>query len=341
MSFKTLEISDGKGKWVGVPALDVRGKTIVLRGNWLRVARVHSEDWLETELENPEECIHRLTEPGSRRTRADIFTFSQKLPRTQPKHSYPMEWDSVAAARTASFDEWWRGLPQETRKNVRRSQKRGAEIRVEEFGESLVCGIMNVNNESRVRQGLPNNHYGKCFEQVRQDHCSFLDRSDFICARVEGELIGFLKLVYRGDIASILNLAVMASHSDKRPANALVAKAVELCEAKRITYLTYGMFNYGNKRHGTLRQFKIRNGFEEVRLPRYYIPLTRWGALAVRLKLHRGLIGILPEFAIRWGLAVRAALYQARRSMGRCSSMIERPKSNRLMERSNPPAGSN
>src|SRR5437773_2109408 len=82
------------------------------------------------------------------------------------------------------------------------------------------------------------------WSKVKKDQSSFLDRSDFICAHLADELIGFLKLVYRGETASILQLLPKASHNDKRPANALVAKAVERCEARAVSYLTYGMFNY-------------------------------------------------------------------------------------------------
>ena len=38
---------------------------------------------------------------------------------------------------------------------------------------------------------------------------------------------------------------------------------VEVCEAKGISHLIYGMYNYGNKRNSSLLEFKIRNGFEE------------------------------------------------------------------------------
>ena len=55
----------------------------------------------------------------------------------------------------------------------------------------------------------------------------------------------------------------MASHQDSRPTNALLAKAVELCEAKGVSCLIYGQFNYGNKRDNPLREFKIRCGFTE------------------------------------------------------------------------------
>lgn len=340
MTDDSIEISV-RGKWVRVPALHVNGTTIVIRGRWIKVAVIHDEEWLETELQDPEVCVKKLKEEGSHGLRADVFAFTQKPPATLPKYKYPTEWDSVAALRTTSFKDWWEKLPQESRKNVRRSQKRGVVVRVKEFDDDLIRGIMEVNNDSPVRQGKRFTHYGKTFDQVKKDHSAFLDRSDFICAYFVNELIGFLKIVYRGEIASILQLLSKASHYDKRPANALVAKAVELCEAKGVSYLTYGMFNYGNRRDSPLREFKIRNGFEEVLTPRFYVPLTMWGALCIKLKLHRGLLGILPHWVITLGVSVRATWYNLNRSISRCSSMLEWPNRNRLMERSNPPAGSN
>ena len=336
----SIEVSV-KGKWVRVPSLDINGKTIVVRGSWIKVAVVHDEEWLETELEDPKLCVQRLKDQKSHDLRADCFTFSQKLPATLPKYSYPMERDSVSAICLASFTEWWDKLPQETRKNIRRSQKRGVVIRVKQFDDDLIKGIAEVNDDSPVRQGRRNVHYGKSFDQTRKDHSSFLDRSDFICAYHGIEMIGFLKIVYRGRVASILNLAVKASQSDKRPANALVAKAVEICAAKGISHITYGMFNYGNKRHSPLREFKIRNGFQEILVPRFYVPLTRWGGLVMKLKLHLGLIGVLPYSVISLGVYIRTKLYNFKQFLSRCSSMPEQPNRIRQMECSNPPAGSN
>ena len=34
----------------------------------------------------------------------------------------------------------------------------------------------------------------------------------------------------------------------------LIAKMVEVCEAKGISHLIYGMYNYGNKRNSSLLQ---------------------------------------------------------------------------------------
>ncbi len=327
------------GKWVTVPALSVDGNTLVVTGKWIRVAAVHDEEWLETELTNPELCIRTLKQMA--RPCADVFTFTQKPPATDPKYDYPLERVSLAVAYVRDFKGWWEKLPQETRKNVRRSEKRGVRIRVQEFNDDLIRGIAEVQNETPQRQGRRYPHYGKTFEQVKRDHSGFVDRSDFICAYSGDEFIGFLKLVYRGEVASILQLNSKMSHYDKRPSNALLAKAVELCSSKGVSYLTYGRFNYGNKGDSSLRDFKIRNRFQEMLVPRFYVPLTTWGKVCMRAKLHRGLMGFLPSYVITSLVRARAKCYDYKRLlMGRCSSMPERPNRNRQMGCSNPPAGS-
>ena len=237
------------------------------------------------------------------------MSFAQKLPAIRPKYEYPVEWESIAAIRLTTFKEWWEGLPQETRKNVRRAQKRGVVVQVRDLDDDLIRDLQVLNNDSPVRQGKVFTHYGKTLDQVKKDQAAFLDRCDYICAYHEKELIGVVKLIYRGDVASILTFLPKASHHDKRPANAIMAKAVELCEQRGIQYLIFGKFNYGNKRHTPLREFKIRNGFEEILVPRYYVPLTVKGAISVRLKLHRGLLGLLPHSVITFLVNTRAKLY--------------------------------
>jgi hypothetical protein len=89
----------------------------------------------------------------------------------------------------------------------------------------------------------------------------------------------------------------------------LLTKGIEICEQKGITHLTYGKLNYGNKRDNPLREFKTRNGFEEILVPRFYVPLTAWGAFCTRLKLYRGLVGILPGNVIALATGARAKWY--------------------------------
>jgi hypothetical protein len=329
-----------RGKWVNFPAIEVKGKTIVVTGRWLTAAAVQGEEWLESELEDPESCVQLLKTERQNGLKADLLVFRQKAPDLDPRYGYPMERESIAVAHIPSFTGWWERLPQETRKNVRRAQKRGVLVKLAAYDDELVRGIHSINNDSPVRQGRHFPHYGKSLDEVRKDHSSFLDRSDFLGAYIGEELAGFLKIVYRGEIASVMQLLVRSTHYDKRPANALIAKAVELCAEKRIRYLTYGKFHYGNKRNSSLADFKERHGFEELLIPRYYVPLTQWGAFCTNRGLHRGLLGILPAGFIAAGLKARKSWYDAKKLISRCSSMAERPNSNRLTERSIPPAGS-
>lgn len=329
-----------KGEWITVPALHIDGATIIVSRNWLRIATVLDEEWLATELENPESCMQTLKKYGSGALRADLFAFSQKLPATAPKYSYPMELDSIAAIRLISFNDWWEKLPQVTRKNVRRSQKRGVEVKVKELDDKLVQDIVDLTKDSPIRQGRRFDHYRKTFEQVKKDQSTFLGRCDFICAYSGNELIGLAKIIYRGEIASILQFLPKASQQEMRPANALIAKMVEICQARGISHITYGLYNYGNKRNSSLLEFKIRNGFEEFLVPRFHIPLTARGALCFKLKLHRGLVGVLPNGLISAAVTVRGKWHTLLSFQGRRSSMLEWPNRTRHMERSIPPAGS-
>ena len=335
---RTIPVSI-RGVWVHVPAFDIDDHTIVVTGRWLKIAFIDGED-LGKELRNPEACLQAMRSARSSRPRIDIFTFSQEIPVRGPRFNYPTEWDSIAVVGSSSFKAWWEHVPQETRKNVRRSQKRGVEIVVKPLDDDLVHQICGVNNASAVRQNKEFVHYGKTFDQVKYDQSTYLDRSDFLCAYSGDELIGFLKIVYNGAIASIVQLLTKHSHSDSRPANALLSKAIELCETKGALYLTYGKYNYGNKTASSLLDFKRRNGFEEFLMPRYYVPLTPWGAVCMRLRAHHGLIGMLPKPLISVSLRVRSGLFGWKRSISRCSSVAERPNSNRQAERAIPPAGS-
>jgi hypothetical protein len=312
MDTKSVEISI-HGKWSTVPAMDFNENIIAITGKWVKIAVVHDEDFLEQDFQDPKLCVAKLKQQHSW-LRADIFTFAQRIPKTTPAFAYPMEWDSVAAVRTTSFKDWWNKLPQESRKNVRRAQKRGVVVVAKPLDDELVRQIADLNNDAPVRQGRPFVHFGKSLDQVKRDQQSFLDRSDYVCAYFENELIGFMKIAYRGDLASIVQVLPKASHHDKRPANALFSKAIELCEAKGVSYLTYGMFNYGNRSDSSLRLFKIRNGFEEIRVPRFYVPLTIWGKVCTRLKLYRGLIGIVPNSVTKFAAAARAMWYDFRHS---------------------------
>ena len=311
-SISTVDISS-RGRWVEAPALKLDGQAIIVNGKWIKIASLYDEDWIEEELRNPELCVKLLK--GQRGVlKADILRFSQMVPDSAPRFAFPMELRSIAVAEVGNLKNWWESLPQESRKNVRRSAKRGVTIRLKNFDEEVISGIAGVQNETPIRQGRKYPHYGKSLEAVKRDHGSFLDRSDFICAYFEGEIVGFLKLVYRGKIAALLQLNSKVAHYDKRPSNALLAKAVELCEARGITHMTYGLFNYGSKSHSPLREFKERNGFSEMLIPNYFVPLTTWGQTCVNMKLYRGIRELLPKKMLATALNLRSKWYTSRTS---------------------------
>ena len=127
-------------------------------------------------------------------------------------------------------------------------------------------------------------------------------------------------MVYVGKVARIMQILSKNAHADKRPPNILLTKAVEVCAQRGMTHFIYGQYYYGNKGHTPITEFKRRNGFEEIRTPRYYVPLTLKGGLALGLNLHRGVKNLLPGGVMNTLLDVRAKVY-ARRARARPASI--------------------
>jgi hypothetical protein len=92
-----------------------------------------------------------------------------------------------------------------------------------------------------------------------------------------------------------MNIVSMVKHRDKAPTNALIAESVRACAKRGIRYLIYQNFTYGTKQPDSLTKFKEVNGFKRVDVPRYYIPLTKIGRIALALCLHHSLSERIPE----------------------------------------------
>jgi hypothetical protein len=291
------------------PSVQIEDRFVVARGKWYKMATVFDEEWIDGDgVADPEAAIKKIKNGP---LKADIFTFAQKLPRTEPLYGYYMEWDNVAAIQTDNYKEWWENrLPQVTRKSIRRAAKRGATARVVEYTDDLVRGIMGIHDDTLTRQGAPFAHYGKPFDVVKREYGTYPEKSEFIGAYYEDELIGIIKLVYADNTAGIMQIITKTKHYDRRPTNILIAKAVEVCEQKKISFLIYGKYVYGNKTDSSLTEFKRRNGFEQINFPRYYIPLTIKGKFIIKSKLHRGLLGVLPGRVISSLRAIRSAYYE-------------------------------
>jgi len=307
-----------RGRIFNVPATRIDGRTIVVKGNWIKTASIHDEEWQAEGVDDPDFILAKLREQG---VKADLFTFAQKLPETKPKFNYHLEWDNLAAISLTTYKEWWeKRLPQETRKNVRRAERRGVVVRAVDFDEALAAGIKSIYDETPIRQGRRFWHYGKTLEAVRRENSSYLDRSEFIGAYYQEQLIGFIKMVYVGKVSILMQIVSRNEHYDKRPTNALLAKAVEVSESKGMGYVVYGSYVYGKNNDAPLTEFKRRNGFEEILLPRYYIALTAKGSACLSLNLHRGLRRLLPKKLDSLLLRARARMYQGRMSTAGASA---------------------
>ena len=309
MSLKQVEIRVA-GKNTPVPAADVCGRTVIARPGRIKTASILDDIVAPGELvPDPAAFVAALKQSG---LKADVLTFFQRPPDVTPKFDHHFEWDNYAAVNTTNFDAWWEKLPQEARKNTRRSAKRGVVVKAVPYDDALAQGIHKLCNESPMRQGKPFWHYGKDFETVKREHGTFLERSEFIGAYFQDELIGFIKIVYVDRVAFILHILAFNSHYDKRPLNALITKAVEICAQKGAGYFVYDKYVYGNKKDSSLVEFKRRNGFEQINFPRYYIPLTLKGKIYVRLRLYRGAVGLIPGPVLNLLLKARDKFYAAR-----------------------------
>jgi hypothetical protein len=193
---------------------------------------------------------------------------------------------------------WWtKQLGFKARNKAKQAAKKGVVVREVAFSDELVRGIWQIYNECPVRQGRRFPHYGKSLETVYREEATYLESSVFIGAFLEEKLIGFVKLVsdQTRTQAGLMNIVSLIEQRDKAPTNALVAEAVRACASRNIPYLVYSNFAYGKKQSDSLSDFKERNAFQRIDVPRYYVPLTTFGLMAFRLGLHHRMVDYFPE----------------------------------------------
>jgi hypothetical protein len=266
--------------------MEINGKNFIVEGKLLRRARLE-EEWFE-DVENTESLIQNLQNADRG---LDILTFWQRLPDVVPKHQYWMEPDSIAALPIKTYSYWWdKQIDGAARNKVRKAQKKGVDVRLTSFDDDFVKGITSIFNETPIRQGRRFLHYGKDFDTLKSQFSRYLFREEILGAYVGDNLVGFIMLAYAGKYAVLGQIISKISHRDLAPTNALLAKAVERCAEKGIPYLAYAQWLDDG-----LGDFKRNNGFQKFDLPRYFVPLTQKGKLALKLGLHRGWKAAVPE----------------------------------------------
>jgi len=267
--------------------------TIVMKGRILKIGEVFDEFWMRSKdmLSLPEIIASLQRLPG----RPDIMTSVQKLPYVNPQYPYYHDWTNFAVAHFGSYKEWFETqIDRSAKKQIRQSVRAGIRTEVVSLNDDLVKGICSIYNEILIRQGRKFWHYGKDPEVVKTENSTYLERSVFIGAFYENELVGFTKIVFDEEVASLMQILSKSAYFGKRPNNALLSKAVDVCEQRQAKYLTYGQYAYGKKDRSSLIEFKKSLGFNRVEVPRYYIPLTFLGRAALALRLHKGIRDRIP-----------------------------------------------
>ena len=213
----------------------------------------------------------------------------------------------------STFDHWWtQQIGFKARNKAKQAEKKGIVVREVPFDDFLIRGIWEIYNECPIRQERLFPHYGKSLDAVRTMSATFLDTSIFLGAFDADKLVGFIKLTTDKSCtqAGIMHIISLLAYRDKSPTNALIMQAVRSCANRGISSLVYANFAYGKKLRSSLSDFKERNGFQRVDMPRYYVPLTRWGSIAFALGLHKRLSEQIPETVAAKLRAWRHAWYQ-------------------------------
>jgi hypothetical protein len=285
--------------------IQVLGNDISISGRILRIARLEADSY--ESFDRPQAIIADLRTCGSR---IDLFTFMQIMPDTSPKYAYPYIWDNLAVLSISTFDCWWKQqLRSEARNRARQAEKKGVTVKEVALDDALTQGIWEIYNECPMRQNRVFPHFGKDIKTVQKISSTFPETSIFIGAFLGEKLIGFARLVTdrKQSHANIMSIVSMMKHKEKAPTNALIAQAVRSCSERGIKYLSYQKYAYGKKEDG-LTNFKHVNGFQKIDLPRYYVPLTYVGWIALRLGLHHRFTDYIPEPVLAGVRRLRSAL---------------------------------
>ena len=222
----------------------------------------------------------------------DIFSFLERkwcCPITKPSNTWAKTEDNIAILHLTDYEKWLKDIGKKTRNIIRKAQKTGITTSISTKDDKLAEGISKIFNETPIRQGRGFPNYGMPLEAIKTNMLYF-PNSTYIGAYFENELVGYIRLIHGDQLTMISDILSMQKHWDKSINNALLAKAIEFCAINHIKWIMYGRM--GN--HPTLDIFKENNGFKKLVLTRYFIPLSRKGRLAVKLKLEQELKDMLP-----------------------------------------------
>jgi len=86
------------GKPVRLSCIEIGAQSYCINGNLIKVARLENE-WF-ADVDDPDSVIRAL---ANAEIKPDIFTFWQRVPDSEPKHDYYMEWESLAVLQSRAL----------------------------------------------------------------------------------------------------------------------------------------------------------------------------------------------------------------------------------------------
>lgn len=292
-----------KGQPAHLECVEILGQTYTITRGPLTVVSLEDE-WYE-DVADPDAVLAALRTQAD--FKPDVFTFWQRLPDVERRYAFDCEWDEIAAL-SAKYDHWWnQQIKGRVRNLIRKSEREGLVVREVSYDDDFVRGMTAIFNEAPVRQGRPFWHYGKDFATVKQQFSRYIHRERMIAAYYRDEMIGLVMLGNAGRFGVTGQIISSLAHRDKSTNNALIAKAVEVCEQAGLDHLVYLFWS-----DDSLSEFKRRCGFERIRVPRYYVPLTTKGRLGLQVGAHRGWRAMLPDRVKAPLKRLRASWYESK-----------------------------
>jgi hypothetical protein len=292
-----------KGQVAEIECVEIGGQVYSIRRGPVISVQLHDE-WYE-DVCDPVMVIETLKRHAD--FKPDLFTFWQRVPDLEPRYPYPRRSQFVAGLPVTTYEHWYsRQIKKTTRNRIRKSETAGVKVRKCIFDDAFIRGMAEIFNEMPIRQGRRFWHYGKNCETIRRQFGRFLFREELLGAYLDDELVGFAMLGHSeafGDLGQVIS---KVKHRDKAVNNALVAKAVDICARRQCRYLLYGLWD-----NGSLSTFKHHSGFEQIVVPRYIVPLSPKGNLALKMGGASGDLRDLIPPGIRWVLRkLRSSWYR-------------------------------
>ena len=227
----------------------------------------------------------------------DLFSYVQRaFVNNNAEYPFHKNFENIAVMKIDSFENWWtKTIRKKERQSVKKSEKMGVKIEKVNINTAFLKGVQEIYNETPFREGRRYSGYGLSLAELEKKF-EDIGNSVILGAYIDGQLIGILWIAFGDRTAMFRSFVSLIGHRDKCPNNALIAEAVRQCEKEGISYLVYGN-HYGFL--PSLDLFREHQGFRKCPLPRYFVPLSRAGQLAIKFGLHRRIEYSLPRIVER------------------------------------------